>query len=519
MPPAPVAAAFEIHEWGLLSFALARPEGRVVATAGPTGACSTGSTIGHGSGYGSGSAYAPVLYAHLLDATPLARFDVALGVPAADVVETWPRARDGTSWSVVASGGGGCGARYPAIDASECVGAFDGICEAAIASAYEADDGACLTIDGAPADHLLYRALVDASALPLVVRREGSGFVVRASLARQVFRVRRTSARETHVSTVELPTGEERPLPEEPGGSGANLDQLETGLHGAGLTPDEAAAFHRAWRGQLVPSEDEPPPETTTLGATPNDALYYWLTAEEASRILPLVVSPPPTALRRALLVRVSLDPPVASGHELAVEALHAEATGIPGAAAERVARRHQNEVRFCTGRAGTWDTSFPADGALAITLTLAPDGHVATATATATPADAALGVCATTRAPLGLSGTDRRGLDHRALRLPLDRRRARSGRLRPLTRLEETTETGVDFGASTASNRGPCPITLLPSRSSRPPSRSSGSIPRPPAFPAMRRRPPTRSGVGALESWSRCTAERTVSSASWRRW
>jgi hypothetical protein len=327
--PPPPTPRWELHEWGLLGFAQGDDAAGLVTVG--TGPTPTPALLGHGSGSGSGQAYAPVVYVQLEGDTPEITFDLRVAVARDAVVEAWPGATiddHGATWTGVHAtrATGPCGAVYPSAGDAHCASAGE-VCEAATGASYESADGACLAIGDAHADFLLYRARVLRSALPFDVSREGESVRVVAhdgAPAGRVLRIRRSfDDGSLSVASFDAPhAGESVVVPElsaaEPQ---TTLADLARGMSDESLTAAEIDAFRAAWRDAIVP-EDAPTryPDATRAaipcGARPAaDAIYYWITGATADHLLPLEATPAPTATRRALLVRISLDPPLPGDH------------------------------------------------------------------------------------------------------------------------------------------------------------------------------------------------------------
>jgi hypothetical protein len=367
-PEVQEAPAYEAHEWGLLGYP-ALGQGPALAAASPLV-----ESAGYGAGYaGGGSAYAPVLYAHLAGGARELTFDVSVGVDARTIVETWPQA-SGAGWRRVRAREApseGCGASYPTIDQPACQSVRDQYCEAMNAHHYEASDGACLEVGGRSYDHLLYRAEVARDALPVDVAREDGAFVVRARGGDPIrlVRIRRSFTLGTiEAVAFESPSSGSIPLPEpQPSDIIETQHQLYAELERAGLSEPERMAFRTAWSDAIVPERSEmrfPIAQRMRLAPAvrpPRDAVYYWLPRERADAILPLSFTPAPRAVRRALLVRISLDetepvlpPPSREVITTRVEVTRTSARGlVSDDVVLRVVRRNLGQVRFCQQRLG----------------------------------------------------------------------------------------------------------------------------------------------------------------------
>ncbi|MAC29485.1 MAG: hypothetical protein CMN31_13410 [Sandaracinus sp.] len=353
-PPPP----FEVHEWGLLDVSASKvalragPGVRTVSIGG-TPLLGTHGTIGHGGGTGIGHGVGlgkPVLYVHLGEGVDELALSVdvhlAAGLPLA---EHWPpvgASGDTVGWEVVARAGACEATPYPAEDAAPC-SELD-FCEAAELASYHAEGAACLEVGEHRAPLLFYRAAAGTPSggelapppLPLEVAREDDGSVrVRRSDAASetrgaLWRITAHGA-EARVLRAEWPApGEEVTLPapsdaEAAGAARAAL--LREDLVAHGLTAAEAAAFREAWEASMFGAAegdegegDEAAGEAAAgrgglgggvlgqllAGPWVSDALYYWLPEAGHDAVARLAIEPAPTAVRRAVLIRVAVPTP-----------------------------------------------------------------------------------------------------------------------------------------------------------------------------------------------------------------
>lgn len=372
------ASGWEAHEWGLLGYEALAERNTAIAAASPI--VETAGLTSEGGGVG----YAPVIYVQLGDAREL-RFEAAVTVPATAILETWPLSPN-ARWQVRAHSGA-CEFRYPDRSQPPCDSVRDGFCEAMNAHHYEASDGACLEVNGQSYDHLLYRAEVARDALPFDVVRQGEGFAVRSKAnapAGRLFRIRRSFAlRTVQAVTFDAPPAGQSialPEPERTTDATATLRTMLDELARAGLTEPEANAFRAAWSDAIVPEERTPRfPAISRMRLAPDvrpggDAVYYWLPRESADAILPLSFTPAPRQVRRALLVRISLDPPRGpiERSDARPNIAGARGRGIPGDVVRRVVQRHLNEIRFCIQNLGV-----PARTRLTLHADLLPTGSI----------------------------------------------------------------------------------------------------------------------------------------------
>jgi hypothetical protein len=312
---APVAS-YEVHEWGLV-----RGDVRDrVYLAGPHRAPEPMPLA------------KPVLYFHRDGEGPLA-LDVEVTLSSGRVVEHWPfvgaTAGPTLAWRGVTLAEGSCvGARYPSVGEAPCDAAGAGLdCESLALRDVETHDADCLSFAGASWNHLFYRGeLVGAPPLPLEVLPSGGS---RLGVGVDSYRVmhrgdapivgRLVRVRGGVASVIDAPAPGDGVMLEPPAGAideGARA--LAEALGAAGLTPDEVAAFRRAWDATLFPgtvtatiaggevAAATPMAGGLVYGAT-TDALLYVLPLEDAERLATLRFTPPPRAVRRAIVVWLDL--------------------------------------------------------------------------------------------------------------------------------------------------------------------------------------------------------------------
>lgn len=378
-PPEPLNGAYSIHEWGVLAYDAVSTDQTVVVAGSPwlrtTGHGSRG-TIGHGGGGGSGSGLKPVLYVHLAEGARGATFSATVLARHGTVIESWPLGTPTTSddgqgvrWEgVVATADrarcDGAPLAYPTFADPPCSTAPDHFCEAQNAREYETPDGACLqTGPDRYAKQLFYRASITRDGLPFDVVREGRRFVVRAREGAEpttlVLVHRGPIPSMTRAVRFDAPAaGASVPVPTETEAEGAALVEREIFVAATrmGLSGPERVAFRAAWDHAITARGQATGGWTLLRGAhpalrVPIDALYYWLPASRASAILPLTFEPAPTEVSRALLVRISLDPPrPPPGPEVENTLVMnvSSARGLTTDVVRRVGSRHGNEIRFC---------------------------------------------------------------------------------------------------------------------------------------------------------------------------
>jgi hypothetical protein len=322
VPSAPVPASYEVHEWGLV-------RGDVldrVHLSGPRHAPELMPLA------------KPVLYFHRDGDGPLS-IDVEVTLASGRVVEHWPFVgpTPGTSlaWRGVTLTEGHCaGARYPATGEAPCDASGAGLdCESLELRTVESSDAHCLGLAGASWNHLFYRGeLVGAPPLPLDVQASGGS---RRGVGADRYRVthrgqapivgRLVRVRSGAASVIDAPApGTSLELEVPTGAPGEGARALAEALGAAGLTPDEVAAFRRAWdttlfgasvtaateprSGEVVAATPSAMPMAggLVLGAT-TDALIYVLDASDADRLATLRFTPAPRAVRRAIVVWLDL--------------------------------------------------------------------------------------------------------------------------------------------------------------------------------------------------------------------
>lgn len=321
LPPAPTGPTYEVHEWGLVRGSL--PDR--VSLSGP-----------HVTPPPMPVAK-PVLYFHRSGEGAL-EIDVTVEIPRGEVVEHWPLTDPATSlaaitWADVRLEAGACaGSRYPASYEPPC--GRDPIhgCEAEALRAVETTDGDCLRWPQPPGgdgpgeawNHLFYRAEVEGTPeLGLRIEPQPDGTLrvtstADAPIPGRLVRVRRPSwygpPDAVAVAAPPAPGASAIvPRPSEPVVSGA--EALAAALLEAGLTPDEVAAFRRAWDAELfgvaVAAAADLPGTIPVAAASPmpvvgeTHALLWVLPAPVTGGLATVRFDPAPTAFRRAIVAWV----------------------------------------------------------------------------------------------------------------------------------------------------------------------------------------------------------------------
>lgn len=310
-PTAPVDGQpdYEVHEWGLLdvegtnthAHALPNPyvEPRPV------------------------NVKKPVLYFHLAKGTERAVVDVKVSVPKTSggaIVEHYPEAElsDGgatITWSGVVLTKGNCTTSPPSKDSPACQTA-DRVCESLDLGQYVAADASCAEVPaGSRVNHLFYRAHETTPTLPFDVAEEGAR--IRITHARGddvigpiVWVHDATGA--TTVSVLSPPALGNSLVADAPTTSDASSASraIDGAMREAGLTEEERGAFDRAWRNSLYGADTaakKEPVGASKAAPAPNDYLLFVVPASLADGVSTLTFTPPPRAVRRFLLVRLSI--------------------------------------------------------------------------------------------------------------------------------------------------------------------------------------------------------------------
>jgi hypothetical protein len=299
--PGAGAADLEVHEWGLLDVSSRGARLLAGPPSGPTN--------------WSAPRKKPVVYLHVPPGTPAFRASVTVEVPAPGIVEQFPRGAlspDGTAltWAGLVVRPEACRVTgAPSKESPAACGAPDGLCEAADVGRYEALDAACLGFEGGAFNHLFYRAEGPPPTLPFDVTVDPDRVTIthaRASdLVGPILFVHNDGGAVSVSELAPPPLGQSvRVGPPAGGDPSAARRTIDATMRAVGLTPDEIAAFDRAWANDLfgeaaakdVAKKSAPAAEDYLLFAMPASLV------DGASR---LVVRPAPRAVRRFLLVRV----------------------------------------------------------------------------------------------------------------------------------------------------------------------------------------------------------------------
>jgi hypothetical protein len=313
---APTTTTWEVHEWGLVDASLASGQLRVAAGPAlrPQRPMATRK---------------PVLYIHLGPGLETQAFTARVKIPGGAIAEMWPNTEltpDGLVWKDVRATAGTCAARgvQPLRDAPPACDSRDRMCELDELPRYVTDDAACLTTAHGEAPLLFYRGTATPRALPLGVTltkdgtvdvrpladmKETPGTLIRIAMpCRGPVVPGETMA--VAVAAVPGPEGTTIPYPSQPADRTALRAQLAKDLADQGLTPSEAKAFLDAWMDELFGAGADTQRENQRRLAPirpMSDALIYWMPAATIDTVATLTFEPRPTAVRRAMLVRVDL--------------------------------------------------------------------------------------------------------------------------------------------------------------------------------------------------------------------
>jgi hypothetical protein len=321
-PPPPSPVTYEVHEWGLVRGAA----GDRVLLSGP-----------HVDPPAVPMAK-PVLYFHREGEGALV-VDVEVHMVSGRIAESWPTTGEppaaSVAWHRVTIEEGSCrGSRYPTFGEPPCSHAGVGVeCEATALASVETDDSDCLVWPHSPLDdgptlawnHLFYRGEIPgAPPVPLRIEPLPDGTLRVTSTTRdpipgRLVRVRRGNGVPAVADAVAIASPPAPgaiiviPAPTEPPSSGAPA--LAEGLRAAGLTGPEIDAFRRAWDTTLFGTTETASAEsprgavtTTPVAASPmpipvaTTSLVYVLPASAADALSTLSFTPPPRAVRRAIV-------------------------------------------------------------------------------------------------------------------------------------------------------------------------------------------------------------------------
>lgn len=351
---APIVEGLRVHEWGLIDLPATRGRFAPVAVSAVPGRGTPRDQLleGAGPGEGSGAAgspsappaaptapakrpprppppiarpRAPLLYVHLPAGHEPVDLVVRVALPGGTVEEHWPLTGDHAPqlewvrWTLTARPETCTGASYPAPGEAPCDNPLRFYCEASELRAYETADAACLSIEGRDYNHLFYRGAVPGTfPIDVVAQDDGSLRVQHTgdhAIPGRLVRVARDddpARTRVHVLAPPAPgaTVSVAAAPSAP------IDAARDAIYGAlaeafELTPPEVAAFRAAWDVALFGGPRASDGEGLRRNAwlAPRDALFYFLPEACVADYAELAIEPHPETIRRAILVRVDLDP------------------------------------------------------------------------------------------------------------------------------------------------------------------------------------------------------------------
>jgi len=327
--PAPTPAQrFSLHEWGLIAVASADSldavamTGGVEVTSDPARTDMLNRLTPHGSALDDAVGLKPVVYVHV-DGAGDVNLSVRVTAPAGKMLEVAPPPARGPDnearWIGLRAGGASC--PTPPVSRAACH-AEDRYCEALEDPFYDTRTASCLHLrDGSTRNHLFYRARVDAAQLPFAVTWSDDGTVRvhnngDVAVPGPAFRIRR-GYRGLAITRFNPPApGADVDIPQPTSGDAASTRAaIIAALLGRGLDDAEARAFDTAWAHILFGEPIPPAVSALDVGRAPpalaasEEVILYLLPDALVSRILPIDVDPPPTAIHRALYVRMAISP------------------------------------------------------------------------------------------------------------------------------------------------------------------------------------------------------------------
>jgi hypothetical protein len=316
------AAAYEVHEWGLLR-AEAGDVLRVSAVAPPVQPEML-------------SVDKPLLYFHT-DA-PLTLRSVHVATPGGALLETWPyvAGTHAATWTQVRIAHEEVCTPSPLPQANQapCLGLPPNVfCEAPGLALTRTADAACVHVGDATERFLFYRAEARTYTPPLRFTRRADGEVEvtnegDAAIPGVLVHIRRENGASRAWSEVAPAPHETRTLqhaqasasdemadrPVAPSDVEAGRRGIRQTMHELGLTTEEIEAFMRAWDQALFGpgAIDIPPIDVLTQDGRDGDfgaqeTVLYFLPESTLSGIATLTFDPPPRALHRALALWTSL--------------------------------------------------------------------------------------------------------------------------------------------------------------------------------------------------------------------
>jgi len=324
------AQRFSLHEWGLIAVASADSldavamTGGVEVTSDPVRTDMLNRLTPHGSALDDAVGLKPVVYVHVEGAGDV-NLSVRVTAPAGKMLEVAPAPARGPEnearWIGLRASGASC--PTPPVSRTAC-DAEDHYCEALEDPFYDTTTASCLHLrDGSTRNHLFYRARVDAAQLPFAVTWSDDGTVRvhnngDVAVPGPAFRIRR-GYRGLAITRFNPPApGADVDVPPPTSGDAASTRAaIIAALLGRGLDDAEARAFDTAWAHILFGEPIPPAVAALDVGRAPaalaasEEVILYLLPDALVSRILPIDVDPPPTAIHRALYVRMAISPTI----------------------------------------------------------------------------------------------------------------------------------------------------------------------------------------------------------------
>jgi len=396
-------ARFAIHEWGLIAVPRGGDSLTALAMTGAQRPYYRPMPLGeHFEMGGLGlRGLKPVIYVHV-EGGGAAELSVRVGAPQGKMIEVLPPSAAGPAdearWNGLRASGASCRSSVPA-RVPPCR-TEDRYCEALEDPFFDTTDASCLHLrSGGTRNHLFYRARIDGAPLPFAVSWSADAALIVRNSSRHVvagpaFRISQADdGRVLFARFDPSAPGTEVTVPRPPVADvAAARAAIVAAIRARGLTEQEARAFDRAWAHVLLDAPLAPEIAALALGETPGalegarDVVLYLLSDELAARVLPLGVEPRPTAVHRAMFVRMDVSAPdpvrvadappdmrtaardyaVAQGETSARGALSSEVV-------RRVIRRHAFELRSC---AATSSTPL-AHAEMTVELTISAQGSV----------------------------------------------------------------------------------------------------------------------------------------------
>lgn len=296
-------ARFDVHEWGLVD--VAGTNARLLAgpPQGPTN--------------WNAPRRKPVLYFHLADGAREGDAAVKVHVASPGIVEHVPAGtlsddHADLSWPDIHLRSGSCAvSAVPARDAPECK-TSDGVCEAVELKRYETSDSDCIHTNAGDFNHLFYRAVGPAPALPFDVTAKGGSLVIAHARADDFVGAIIWVHREVGTVTVSLIAApavgaQVEVAPPKESDVASAQQALDTSMRETGLTDAEILAFDRAWSNDLFGPAAAREAPTRRGSPGPQDYLLFALPQSMMSGASELTITPAPRALKRFMLVRMAV--------------------------------------------------------------------------------------------------------------------------------------------------------------------------------------------------------------------